>query len=345
MNRPQKLAARTEDTAFDDDGGAAPAARPLGPIARLLAPLGPDLALLFLFTGLFVALAVIYGARWNFLESSVVLPAAVAAGILGVTFVAHAPRLLRGSLAEWRAFGVRAREVARDWAPFVGLIIVYEHLYMYTGLIRHDRFDGTMLAWDRALFGVEPTVWIGRFAHPFWTDFFAFMYNMYFPLPLVLVTALALRRRREDFRELTTAIVIAMFLGFLGYTLVPVGPPRFFLEGQFVPAKLHGMFGWFELTQDAQDNLNKVKIAASFPSMHAGLSMLSLIYARRFGSIIGRPALLLGSYLFIAVALWIATVYLRHHWVVDLIAGFGVAFAAAVASPWLRRIWPTAAAT
>jgi len=190
---------------------------------------------------------------------------------------------------------------------------------------------------------VEPTQWIGRFANGWATDFFAIMYNMYFPLPLFLVTVLALRGRRDDFRELVTAIVIAMFLGFLGYTLVPVGPPRFFLEGQFQPPSLHGALGWFELTQDAQDSINRTKIAASFPSMHAGLSLLSVVYAVRFGRIIGRPRLLLAVFLFLSLSLWIATVYLRHHWVVDLLAGFAVAGVACVASPWLRRVWPVPA--
>src|SRR5215813_8751963 len=307
---------------------------------RAMARLGPDLTLLFAFSTVFAALAVVYGARWNFFESSIVLPGVIAGGILGVTFGAYAPRLLRGDANSWMHFKTRVREVARDWAPFIGLLIVYEHLYMYTGLIRHDRFDATMLAWDRALFGLEPAQWMGRFVHPIATDFFAITYNMYFPMPLFLVTALAVRGRREDFRELTTAIVIAMFLGFLGYTLVPVGPPRFFLEGQFDPPTLHGAFGWFELTQDAQDSINRTKVAASFPSMHAGLSLLSVVYAWRFGHAIGRRRLLVAGFGFLAVALWIATVYLRHHWVVDLFAGFAVALIACISAPWLRRVWP-----
>src|SRR5262249_52284097 len=146
-----------------------------------LAHLGPDLTLLFAFSSVFAALAVVYGARWNFFESSIVLPGVVAGGILGVTFGAYAPRLLRGDAEEWGNFRRRVRGVARDWAPFIGLVIVYEHLYMYTGLVRHDRFDALMLAWDRALFRMEPTLWIGRFANGWATDFFAVMYNMYFP--------------------------------------------------------------------------------------------------------------------------------------------------------------------
>ena len=300
-----------------------------------MARLGPDLTLLFLFTAAFVAMAVVWGAKPNFNNLTIVLPAIVYGGVLLLTTIWHARRLLRGEPTDyWQ----RIKEVTRDWAPFIGLIIVYEHLYMYTGLIRKDRLDALMMKWDIAIFGMEPTQWAGRFAHPFLTNFFAIMYNMYFPLPLFLCIALVLRGRREDFRELSTAIVIVMFLGFLGYTLVPVGPPRFFLEGHFDPPKLAGWF--FEVSQDAQDSVNRTKIAASFPSQHAALSLLAVIYAWRFGREVGKRALLVGVFAFISLSLWCSTVYLRHHWVVDLFAGFAVAGVAAVVTPMLRRIWP-----
>jgi membrane-associated phospholipid phosphatase len=48
-------------------------------------------------------------------------------------------------------------------------------------------------------------------------------------------------------------------------------------------------------------------------------------------------------YLFISVSLWCSTVYLRHHWVVDLLAGFFIATLAGWAAPWIRRVWPSTA--
>jgi membrane-associated phospholipid phosphatase len=308
----------------------------------LAARLGPDLAMLFFFSAIFVALAVVYGTDLHLWELSIVLPTVVASGLFVITTAAHLPRLLRRTPGAGAYYGRRLREIARDWAPFIGLVTVYEQLWIYTGLLRHDRFDAAMLAADRALFSVEPTLWMGRFVTPAATNFFALMYNMYFPMPMFLVMVLGLRGLREDFQELTTAIVIAMFLGFLGFTLVPVGPPRFFLEGQFDPPTLRGFF--FEISQDAQDHINRTKVAASFPSMHAGLSLLSLIYARRFGAKVGRPQILFAVFALVAISLWIATVYLRHHWVVDLFAGFAVAIVAATLAPWLRRVWPRAAA-
>jgi hypothetical protein len=116
----------------------------------------------------------------------------------------------------------------RDFGPFIGLMIVYEHLYMYTGVIRQGRIDAALMTADIRLFGVEPTLGIGRFAHPALTDIFAIAYASYFPMPLFLCLVLQLRGRRHDFQELVTAITVAFYTGFLGFLFFPAGPPRFY---------------------------------------------------------------------------------------------------------------------
>jgi membrane-associated phospholipid phosphatase len=41
----------------------------------------------------------------------------------------------------------------------------------------------------------------------------------------------------------------------------------------------------------------------------------------------------------LAVGLWVSTIYLRHHYVVDLLAGFALAPVALWAAPRLDRWW------
>jgi membrane-associated phospholipid phosphatase len=292
-----------------------------------------------------VGLALGYGARWNFVQGSIIGAAAIAAGLIIVTAAAHAPRLWRREADAVSRLRRRVREVLRDFGPFLAMVIVYEHLYMYTGLIRPDHVDARLLALDVDLFGVEPVLWIQRFEHPWLTDLFAFAYGTYFPMPLLLCALLQLRDRREDFRELTTAIIVAMCLGFLGYITIPAGPPRFSepLLPFFEPPQLRGALGLFEHTQEVWDAGNQVKVSASFPSMHAGLSFLTLVYAWRFGDVFRMRWALFAVFLVLSLLLWTSTIYLRHHWLVDLPAGWLVAITAACAAPWLRRVWPRAA--
>ncbi len=62
------------------------------------------------------------------------------------------------------------------------------------------------------------------------------------------------------------------------------------------------------------------------------------LYGFRFGDVWNRKWLaIIGSWL--AVNIWISTVYLRHHWVVDIFAGWIVAAVAYYAAGWVRRTW------
>lgn len=304
----------------------------------VLAALGPDYAVLAVFTLVFVALALLYGARWNFFNSTIFGAAAMAGGFIGGTAFMHRKRLWRRDPEDVAYFKQRCREVMRDFGPFIGLMVVYEHLYMYTGVIRPDRIDASLMAADIALFGVEPTLWIQRFVHPLLTDVMAVAYSSYFPLPLFLCLMLQLQGRRRDFQELVTAITVAFYTGFLGYLFFPAGPPRFYepLLPVFDPPVLESYFGLFKATQNVWDAANQVKVSASFPSMHCGLSLLTLIYAWRFRDVVQRRRVLLAVFFAVCLLLWISTVYLRHHWVVDMFAGWSVAVFAAFAAPRLR---------
>ena len=72
---------------------------------------------------------------------------------------------------------------------------------------------------------------------------------------------------------------------------------------------------------------------AAFPSLHAAVSLLSLGLAWRFT----RPLFFI--LLPVALGLWVSTIYLRHHFVVDLIAGFALAPAAYALAPKLDAWW------
>jgi membrane-associated phospholipid phosphatase len=71
-----------------------------------------------------------------------------------------------------------------------------------------------------------------------------------------------------------------------------------------------------------------------FPSLHTAHTTVALAYARRFH----RVAFL--AFLPIALGLYVSTVYLRMHYVVDVAAGFATAALAIALGPWVNRRWP-----
>jgi membrane-associated phospholipid phosphatase len=314
-----------------------PAAPPTAP--RRAGPrVGLDLIMLGAFSLVLVGLAVVYGGHWKVTDGSVLWPAAVLLVIVLLNvalrwrgFLAHDPEIRRD---------VRRRTLTtvRDWLPMILLIFVYENLRAFTHLIRPHPIDLTLYTLDVKLFGVEPVLVAQRFANGYLTDYFAFAYSLYFIIPLILATTLYLRNHREEFRELMLAIVMVMYSGFILYVLFPAGPPRFCPELMPLldPARLPGKIGLFEATQGAWDRINPDKVHASFPSLHCALSATALGFTWRFRRAVGGRTMFL-VFLPLVVSLWLATIYLRHHWIVDSIAGIGLAALMFTVTPYVRR--------
>ncbi len=320
-------------------------------LRALLAALGPDLALLLAFGAVLGGLIAAYGGRLHFDEASILYPLGATGLLLAFSIggtlwrrrPSQAERCLAPAPDAPLALGVPIGQLVRDWAPFILLVVVYENLRPYTALVRATPLDAELLAWDVRLFGGLPCLWAQRLVTPLLTDYMALAYGLYFPLPLILCLALYLRGRRADFRELTLAITTVMCAGFLLYVVFPAGPPRFFapLAAAFSGVELRGRFGLHQWAQTAWDHANQIKVYASFPSLHCALSLLTLIYLIRFGGVFGRfRTAALALYGLLVPSLWLATLYLRHHWLVDNLAGWGLAVLAALYAPWLRRVWP-----
>ena len=113
-------------------------------------------------------------------------------------------------------------------------------------------------------------------------------YGLYFILPMIVAAALSLRGRRRDLRELSTAVILQIGLGFLLFLLFPAGPPRFYATpgatGGFsarAPALLDGAL------RDAAERLRRGRSAArpvGVPlACTARSRLLTLFYSWRFG--------------------------------------------------------------
>jgi membrane-associated phospholipid phosphatase len=305
---------------------------------RVVARAGLDLIALAAFSLGLATLAIVYGGRWTLYQGSVLWPLGVLLALLAINLVARWRGLVARDAEVRSEVRRRVLTTVRDWLPVILLIFVYQNLRAFTGLIRTDSIDLQLWALDVKLFGVEPVLVAQRFANPWLTDWFAFTYTLYFIIPLTLATTLYVRGHREDFRELMLGVVAVMYAGFLMFIIFPAGPPRFCPELMplFDPPKLAGRFGFFEATTGGWDRLNPIKVHASFPSLHCALSATALCYTWRFRRAVGGRTMFL-VFLPLVVSLWISTIYLRHHWIVDSFAGIGLAIVVFAITPHLRR--------
>jgi len=216
----------------------------------------------------------------------------------------------------------------RFWYLCAGIPILFAELSYLIHIVRPVDYDPFLIKLDLFIFGVHPTVWLERFVHPLLTDILQVFYVLYLPLPLPLGFLLYCGKKEEEFYTFTTAISMLFFLSLLGYLAVPAIGPRYTLVSyQHIP--LYGMWCADELMAllNQVEGLNR----DCFPSGHAAMAVMVWIesYLR------GRK--LFPLYLVMGTGVFIGTVYLRYHYVVDLPAGIILGVFCSVAS---RRLVP-----
>ena len=215
----------------------------------------------------------------------------------------------------------------RDWLPFLVFLLSYEAFRtgIWKLILVEDR-DAALLALDRRLFGETPSIFLQRFVTPGRSDAMAAFYFLHLVLPPVLALLLY-RRRRELFREFLLAVLLAGFLGSIGYVVVPATGPAVAFPGLFQVPLSGGLYDPVARILDVARAPRDV-----FPSLHVGLSAVVLWYGFRRSRATGLVLLplVLGN--------WLSTLYLRYHYLVDVFAGWAAAAAAVAAAGSLLRL-------
>ncbi len=286
----------------------------------------------------------VFGAHYVVRLSTMLLPGLAAPGIILVRFFPRARRVL-ANVAGARAEMVQiARSTVRDWLPLVLVATVFDNLEDYTGIIRKVPIDDYLYRIDLALFGVEPTVAIAKIYSPLLTDWMAICYGIFFITPMFLGITLCLRGRGFDFRQMATAVMLQMWIGFFLFICFPAGPPRYFapLHDSVFQAHIPSVFGIHEYMQGTWDTYDPLLVRSAFPSLHCSYGLFTAIYAWRFGDVVfpKRPRLFFWIVLPLQLSLFVSTVYLRHHWIPDCLMGWTVGLTACTLAPWLWRRWP-----
>ncbi len=292
--------------------------------------LGPDLIFLLFLILVLVVLSIIYGNRkFTPVKKSVIVPLIVFGGLLLFGLFTRIKILFedrKNKSAEIKEFILN---MARDWFPLLLIILIYENLHDLTDLIHPDTLDGRLREMDKAIFGVDPVLWLEHFISPALNDYMTFAYGLYFLYPATILVLAYSTNNIFRFREVALSFVICVCVGFLGYVSVPAVGPRYFMADEFT-VSLSGYLT--EAGARAWNSIESVK-RDCFPSLHTAMSTITLVYFFRFRKIFRSGRLLFYIALPLVVSLWISTVYLRYHWVVDVFAGWILAFICVIVSP------------
>lgn len=287
-------------------------------ISKMFAIFKPSDLLTFAFLALFSVLAVSSAP----LNSSWIGPVAVYAALAAMILMAAAYRT--NVAPAKRGFHVSLL------ATVVTVLVIFNSLGSLIAGIHPATCDARLIAIDQAIFGVHPTVWLERFISPLLTNMLQLTYASYYFIPVSLGVVLIFRGRYGEFEKVLFGILLCFYLSYVGYLLFPAIGPRFTLshlqtmELQVSP--------FIRTIQEALDALEKNKTDA-FPSGHTAISLVSLYYAWK-----EREKILFTVLSPLVAGLIISTVYLRYHYVIDVIAGMVLAGLTLAIAPGLHRL-------
>jgi len=182
--------------------------------------------------------------------------------------------------------------------------------------------DGALLAVDEALLGVTPAVWLERFVSPATTQWFSFFYYSYFwLLVLNVIGTAALDRDGRRRHELLLGATVVALTGHLLYTVVPGAGPCAHLT---FSSPLPGVFWWRQVLAVVERAGALLDI---FPSLHTALPAFFALHAFRQRQAL--PFRLIWPIAaFFSANIIVATLFLRWHYAVDVVAGLTLAAAA-----------------
>lgn len=181
--------------------------------------------------------------------------------------------------------------------------------------------DAELAYVDQHWLHVEPSLWLDRFVTPATTEWFAFFYYSYFMLlALHVVPLLYLSRRVSLLAEFSMGVIVCFACGHMLYLVVPGFGPVRYLASQFHNSLPRGF--WMGLVLDAVDTAGAQKDI--FPSLHTAVPVFLTLFSYRH-----RQAFpfrytwpVVGCF---AVNIVIATMFLRWHYLIDVVAGIALA--------------------
>ena len=218
----------------------------------------------------------------------------------------------------------------RLWNPLVIIPLNFTELHYLVHTVHPRDFDSLLIQLDKALLGVHPSVWLDRILWPPLTEYFQLVYSTFYFLPIILALLLLRKQKMEQVDFFVFIMVFGFYLSYIGYFLVPAIGPRFTLD-HLQTKTIQGL--WLTpVIRHTLDTLENIQRDA-FPSGHTEMTALTMYYAYKFHRKYFYVLAVVGT------SLILSTVYLRYHYVSDVIGGLLLAgFVVLTAKPVYDRL-------
>lgn len=231
-----------------------------------------------------------------------------------------------GATAKWyNKAQTKLSKLVHYWYPVPLIFITFKELYLMIKPIRQADYDYLLIKIDRWIFGADPTIALHKIAFPWLTEFLQIVYATFYFLPMILAVSFYFNKKYLETDYAIFAVIYGFFVSYIGYFFFPAIGPRFTLHNfALTNQELPGIF----LTNFLREVINSGESIPAgtlnpqlivqrdvFPSGHTMMTAIVMYLSVKFNSRVKWFLVICGSLLIFS------TVYLRYHYVVDLLGG------------------------
>ncbi|HKW56814.1 MAG TPA: phosphatase PAP2 family protein [Candidatus Acidoferrum sp.] len=222
-------------------------------------------------------------------------------------------------------FPERCWHFGRHWYPHLFFLFCFEELGRLVHLVQPGWQDAKLMAFDRWLTGVQPTVWLEQFATPGRNDLMQFVYITYFTYLLIVGGVLYYRRDWRGYWSVMTYSAVAYAIGYFIAICFPIESPWFAMVGSW-HGELRG--GAATALINFIEHYGRVR-GAAFPSEHVAGAVAATWGAWR------HRRWLFWVMLPVVLCMCVSTVWGRYHYVADVFGGVITGTVGYVIGGWL----------
>lgn len=223
------------------------------------------------------------------------------------------------------------------------IYMMYAQVHVFVQTVHPIDYDDWLIAADRAMFGVDPTVWLSKFSVPVLTEYLQICYFLFYLMPIMQAIELWRKGDLERLDIFARGMAFCYFISYLAYFALPAIGPRFTLHDfGSLNSDLPGVI----LTPLLRDLINVgggIAVGTAdpalvvnrdcMPSGHTMLTLVNIFFGFRNRSQFRWVFLLIGG------SLIISTVYLRYHYAVDVFVGAILALLTLPLEPVVNSWW------
>lgn len=211
--------------------------------------------------------------------------------------------------------GRTAMIIRLAWFP-LAMSLVFNYMRGTIGVVAGPALDPKFIAIDARIFGVTPSVFFERVENIWLGELLSVAYFLFF-IYLYGSSILKLRGDLRVAKRFYSGLFSLYAIGFLGYSFFPAIGPYIAATDLF-----HGPIHNGPIALAVLDIvLRGTNGADIFPSLHVAVTLYILLFDRTAAPRLFRIALVPACLLFVA------TLYLRFHYGIDIIAGAALAVA------------------